>query len=388
MEEETKRALAYIAKVEEIRPIPGYDRVEHVRVLGWWVVCRKDEFKVGDNGVYFEIDSLVPATDKRFEFLESRKFKVKTIKMCKIYSQGLLLPTSIFPEVENKPIGFDCTDLLGIKYYVPEDNVRKSNAPADPNAKYKSMAARHPKLARQKWFRWLMRREWGKKLLFKFFGKKNDEQRGWPIYLEKTDEVRVELIPDIVNDKSLYSVSEKMNGCSCSYSINKNKRDYDFYVCSRNVVQNKQGQKYNIYWELANKYDIEKKLRHFIKANNYETVVLQGEGVGRVQGNPYKLKEDDLYCFNLVIDGVKVSNKKLCQFCDEYGLKHVPIIYEHHKLPDTLEELKLEADGFSAINPNVRREGFVYRTEEDNPRSFKNVSNAYLLKHKELDEGN
>ena len=42
-------------------------------------------------------------------------------------------------------------------------------------------------------------------------------------------------------------------------------------------------------------------------------------------------------------------------------LKHVPIIDTAYELPHTMEEMKLEADGYSEINPKVKREGFVYR---------------------------
>ena len=187
----------------------------------------------------------------------------------------------------------------------------------------------------------------------------------------------------------MYSVSEKVDGTSASYGVIKNKKNkYDFYVCSRNLIQDdsERSNTKNIYWELANKYDIEKKLTRFATINGYQTIVLQGEGVGRVQGNPYKLSENDLYCFNLVLDGVKVKNSDLCKFCNEHGFKHVPIIWEEHELPNDLEEIKLEADGNSVINPNVKREGLVYRTNESNPRSFKNVSRSYLLKHKEPNE--
>ncbi len=45
-----------------------------------------------------------------------------------------------------------------------------------------------------------------------------------------------------------------------------------------------------------------------------------------------------------------------------------------------MEEMKLEADGFSVINHKVKREGFVYRSL-DGSQSFKNVSREYLLKH-------
>ena len=60
-----KRALAYTARVEEVKEIPGYDRVEHARVgAGWWcIVSKSDNFKPGDLCVYFEVDSKVPAND-------------------------------------------------------------------------------------------------------------------------------------------------------------------------------------------------------------------------------------------------------------------------------------------------------------------------------------
>ena len=35
MNKEFKRALAYITEIDELKPIPNYDRVEHARVKGW-----------------------------------------------------------------------------------------------------------------------------------------------------------------------------------------------------------------------------------------------------------------------------------------------------------------------------------------------------------------
>ena len=71
---------------------------------------------------------------------------------------------------------------------------------------------------------------------------------------------------------------------------------------------------------------------------------------------------------------------EMAKFCDENGLPHVPIIDTEYTLPKTMEEMKLEADGYSEINPKVKREGFVYRSI-DGQQSFKNVSREYLLKH-------
>ena len=109
-----KRALAYIVTIDEIKPIPGYDRVEHARTNGWWVIVSKaDNLKVGDKCVYFEIDSRVPADDERFAFLAKREFKVRTLRMCKVLSRGLLMPVSVF-KFNSLPVGEDVTDLLHI----------------------------------------------------------------------------------------------------------------------------------------------------------------------------------------------------------------------------------------------------------------------------------
>lgn len=86
------------------------------------------------------------------------------------------------------------------------------------------------------------------------------------------------------------------------------------------------------------------------------------------------------YVFNLIIEGNRVGTKEMADFCDGNNLLHVPIISTEYYLPKTMEEMKLEADGYSEINPKVRREGYVYRSY-DGQQSFKNVSREYLLKH-------
>jgi len=55
-----ERKLASIQKVTEIFPITGADFIEGARVLGWEFVVKKGEFKAGDLGVFFEIDSILP----------------------------------------------------------------------------------------------------------------------------------------------------------------------------------------------------------------------------------------------------------------------------------------------------------------------------------------
>jgi hypothetical protein len=338
--------------------------------------------QVGDKVVYFEVDSKVSAKDERFAFLEKRHYKVKTLKMCKVLSQGLIMPLSVFPELDHIIAGSDVTDLLGVKYAEAEDEARKN---VNPNAKYESMRARHKKLFKKPWAKWLMKRAWGRKLMFFFFGKKKDNPRGFPSFISKTDEERIENVPWRLQEDKEWLVTEKLDGTSCTYCMErKGKKKFEFYVCSRNVRQQDENQAtyhdHNIYWDMAFKYDIEKHLReHLEKFKDLKWVAIQGEGVGTVQGNPLKLAEDDLYIFNFKDSQVgrwpSLHGKDWVE--TYWGMKWVPIV-GIQKLPKTMEEMKALADGPSMVNPEVMREGYVYRSL-DGQESFKNVSNQFLL---------
>lgn len=380
-----KRALAYIQHVTNIRPIDGADNIEQCNVLGWNLICKKGEFHEGDPCVYIEIDSKVPEREE-FEFLRAKDFKVKTMKLGKFncISQGLAMPQSAFKELAGLSEGTDVTDILGIKYSVQEDNTRKGNG--DPNAKYKSMAVRHQKIFKKKWARWMMRRSWGRKIMFFFFGKKKDNPRGFPTFVSKTDEERVENQPWRIGDGKTYLATEKLDGTSCTYALERKGRNkFEFYVCSRNVRQQDEKQEcyhdHNIYWDLAFKYNIEQHLKDFLNQfPQLKWVCIQGEGVGFVQGNPLKLKEDDLYVFNFKDSESGRYNSIVGRaIIEKMGMKWVPILGEV-QMPDTMEELKALATGKSKVNLDVMREGIVYRSL-DGSDSFKNVSREYLIKH-------
>ena len=384
-----KRALAYIVTVDEVRPISGYDRVEHTRTNGWWCVTKLGEMKVGDKAVYFEVDSKVPDTDERFAFLESKHYKIKTQKMCKVYSQGLLLPITSFPEIAGKQVGDDVTDILSVTYSVKEDNVRKSTY-EDPNAKYKAMSARHPKIFKNKLIRNLMKHEAGKRILYALFGNRKNTPRTFPThfeYIHKTDEERCENIPWVLGYENPLIVTEKLDGTSSTYILERiGKRKFEFYVLSRNVRQMNQNQKtyhdHNIYWDMAFKYDIENRLKEYLNANpELKYVCIQGESVGSVQGNPLKLKEDDFYVFNFIrSDTGRLPTTESKEIVEEMGMKFVPILDTNYHVPEDMETFKEFATGKSAVNPNVLREGVVLRDPTNN-FSFKNVSREYLLKH-------
>ena len=208
-----ERELCYLIKVDDIKPIEGKDFTECAVVGGWTIMVRKGQFQPGDIGIYFEVDSKVPETEP-FLFLAAKHYKIKTQKYKTpsghFYSQGLLMHPEDFGfetyidgdgtqyvHINGKSHCVEdetrfLTKELGVTYAEAEDNTRKANS--DPNAKYKAIAARHPKLFKKPWVRWMMKRDWGKKIMFFFFGKKKDKPNVWPVGkfpgVAKTDQER------------------------------------------------------------------------------------------------------------------------------------------------------------------------------------------------------
>ena len=78
------RKLAYVAKVDNLLPIRGKDRIVLAEIKGWKCIVKKDEFKVGDFCVYIGIDSVPDFDDPNFSFLREKRStteRIKTMKM-------------------------------------------------------------------------------------------------------------------------------------------------------------------------------------------------------------------------------------------------------------------------------------------------------------------
>lgn len=385
-----ERELAYVVRINDIKPIQGSDNCECAVVNGWNVMVRKNTLKPGDLAVYFEIDSKLDITKPEFAFLISKKGHIKTQKYTfggkgSFLSQGLLMPFSDFGwENDKYKEGTFLTKELGITYYEPEDNARKSNSGVD---KYKKMAQRNGKLFSKQPFRWLMKRDWGRKILFVFFGKKRDK-RGWPAWVAKTDEERIQNIQYILQDKEPWIATEKIDGTSTTFTIKRKPfGKFDFYICSRNVVFDKPDKvcfyDTNVYVEMAVKYKIEEVLTKLMKTvyKDEEWITLQGETYGKgIQKRDYNLQWHNFMGFNFITASKgRMNSKEAADMFLKYGIPWVPILDENFILPDTVEELLDYATGTSVIDGGMR-EGVVFRSQ-DGVKSFKAVSNEFLLKY-------
>lgn len=386
LNKEGQRELAYIVKIDEIKPIEGADKVEVAVVNGWHIMVRKGQFVPGDLAVYLEIDSQVPEKEP-FMFLSQKHFKIKTQKYFKgtVISQGLLMSFEDFgwPADKHK-LGDFVTEELGVTYAEAEDNTRKANS-VD---KYKKMAQRHGKLFSKQPYRWLMRRDWGKKLLFLFYGRKKDKKTGWPEWVKKTDEERIQNMPWILESGEKWIVTEKIDGTSTSFTMKRHgKRKFDFYVMSRNVVFDKPDKACfydsNVYLEMAEKYHIEEVLRNFLMEHpTAEWVTLQGETYGKsIQKREYGIDGHAFAGFNLITSNEgRWNSVKAEEAMSKYGIDWVPILEINFELPKTVDEMLAYAERFASELDGGMREGVVVRSQ-DGAQSFKAVSNAFLLKY-------
>lgn len=357
------RKLAHIEKVEWIKPIEGKDRIVLAGILGWQVIVQKADYNVGDICVFCEIDSVFPEKPE-FEFLRSKKFRIKTMKMGGVLSQGICFPMSILPEGKKYKIGDDVTEVLGITQYEATMDVEKEDS-----GKKKR---RYPKF--------LMRWGWFRKLVSK--GNKRME-KGFPAFLSKTDETRIQNAPFYLEKELEWIATEKVDGQSGSFVLERKKGrfgdKFDFAVCSRNLrIWTPDN---SSYWKVAQKYELEKVLHGLI--GNHPWVAIQGECVAPdVQGNKYHVKEADLYVFNVVYPGGRLGSLEAKVLVEKHGLKFVPILDQKVKIKGmSVTELLEYATGKSTLYDTLR-EGIVFRSP-DGEHSFKAVSPEFLMKHGE-----
>lgn len=345
--ERLERKLATVQEIRNVTEVPNSDFLECVQVLGWKVVVRKNEFKTGDKCIYFEVDSFLPIKPE-FEFLANssyRKhpglgegFRLKTMKLRGQISQGLVLKLSDLNLDESLPIGTDLTEQLSIIKWEPIER----------------------------------------------YGNLGIAIQGLPFGLPKTNEIRVQTIPDIINEfKGLeYYISTKIDGMSITMYL----KDGQFGICNHGhqIIDNGASS----LWRYAKEHKIEERM----KALGYENIAIQGELAGPlIQKNRLKLKKAQWFVFNIIDirnNLERVDYYMMKEMCEKLHLTMVPIEEigtslngEYPSLEDLLERSK----GF--YESGLRKEGIVIRPTKpcysetlNDYLSIKVLNNDFLLK--------
>ncbi|MCL2119559.1 MAG: hypothetical protein FWH27_14175 [Planctomycetaceae bacterium] len=365
----------------------------------WQCVIKKGEMQVGDRILYLEIDSAIPAKDKRFAFLADagctrtmngkRVYRLRTVKRKKQISQGLALPLTDFPEFANCKSGYDVTEKLGVTIYDRQP----------------------PRVGR---FGFLMGRAAGK----------------FPGFIRKTDQERIQSMPRSLLERIQdhpFEITIKMDGTSCSMYYNNGK----FGVCSRNLelrdpnirdpffvrVWNRIKKVFgydsrpshfidnSVYWDMEKRYGIRDRLTEYCKATG-RNLALQGEICGPgIQANRENLDQRGYFIFDIWdINNqwylLSDERKRVVEALNQVTLRQhivsplecVPELQEVQR--DKVPEYPLDyLEGIDAAIPDIlamadgrglcceRREGLVFKSKKDANFSFKVISNAYLLKN-------
>lgn len=358
------RKLATIQRVADLQPISGADAIEVATILGWNVVVKKGEFSVGDFCIYCEIDSVLDTSIPEFSFLEKVKGRIKTIRLRGQISQGIAFPVfpvlnSVNPEfmvsvlalqLEGTDItGIDLTEALKIQKYEP----------------FKELPRHNP-------------------------GMRGARTVTRPYFVPKTDEPRIQSVPDFLERHSgtMMYATEKIDGSSMSVYFRRTPDMTlgEYGVCSRNLDIKDPGEPGNNYWDMFHKLNLAQKLQ---EQTRFDSIVIQGELCGpSIQGNKLKFTEHKFFVFNVYFPTeLRYANKsEFLEIVDFFGLTPVPVIMENFPLTQTIPELIQFSTRKSVFNNQVWAEGLVFRpeTETRDPKhgrfSFKAINPEFLLK--------
>lgn len=337
--------LAQIVKIIDIAPIEGADKIEAARILGYWSVIKKGEYKPGDLVCFVFGDTLLPRKPWN-QFLWPKgtdengpEIRLKTCKFRGQVSQGLILPISLVGDLSEGyylPEGYDVTDILGVKKY-------EKQVPAQLAGQIKG---------------------------------------GFPNFIPKTDQLNICTYPEVVAELCGRDIviHKKYDGTSTTIFY----KDGEVSVCSRNFeLKEEDG---NLYWKMAKKYNLPEKLRNYGR-----NIAFQMESVGPgVNGNKMQLKENSAFLFDVWdIDGQFYwDSETVDHLAHEFEIPRVDRIYRGPFDKD-LNFLKDIANN-SQYEPGVLCEGIVVRGVKEaysetlrGRLSGKVISERFLLKYGE-----
>lgn len=392
------RKLASIQKVAEIRPIPEADKICAYRVNDWWIVDSVGKYQVGELVCYLEIDSWVPHALAPFlsKGKEPRVYhgvpgeKLRTIRLKKQVSQGLLLPLSPACDHIDSELfeGLDITFPLNI----------------------------------QKWEAELPAQLVGQALgTFPSWIRKTDQERcqnlGSVIFGYETTITPIDLVPEHVTPEALasgrlqivdgvvysvrsataspddlYEVSLKLDGSSSTTFVRRgDAEEPDTGVCSRNVqLKINEENKDNLFVKTSTDTNLFGALTKFYNDTG-RSIAVQSELMGPgIQGNREGFSDHKLFVFD-IFDIDKQDYMDPIERAEVFDiLKQTAPLLNHVPVPHkavTLESLGIHnvADILAFVEgPSINHpvcEGKVFKRLSGNRFSWKGISNKFLEKN-------
>ncbi|UPW35904.1 putative RNA ligase [Pseudomonas phage EM] len=371
------RVLARVVSLDDVKTHPNADALDLALVGGWQCVIKRGEYKPGDLAIYIEVDSMVPLSEPVFEFLRGKNMverdgkeysRIKTMKLRKELSQGLIVPLGCLKDSSLLKEGTDVTDVMGILKYVKPSEQAAING--------------------------------GKG------SRTGTSKLGFPNFIPKTDQARVQNIK-AAYDRAYetgekFEVTYKLDGSSLTIWHN----DGEVGVASRNVGFRLEDEKIGLFTAIKNflkgggwKRCIKKDSNHFtamadelnLSSRLREVgmnIALQGELVApNIQNNFEGVDKPEYYVYDIYLIGAegryalpweREAILEAINRTEGVKVRHVPVYLMDVGVPADMQSVIKMASGESALNGKYR-EGLVFKSLTRD-FSFKVISNEYLLK--------
>ena len=312
---ENNNSVCYIARINEIKEIPGADNIEVGIIGGWNCIIKKGDYKVGDLVGIATTDAVIPQglSDVMNVTNYLRKGqRVRTVKLRGVYSECLVIPNQFLPigyNLEGKDL---MEDLKIFKYEPPAVQVQLSS---------------------------------GRKI-------KYHQNPNFTVYYKFPNLKNVSgmfIIGDIVE------ITRKIHGTNARYGIVKKRKlsiwdkvkrffgdewvDYEFVYGSHNVEKGSDSQGFydtDVWREVADKYQIKDKLWHLAKVLGSvqdigSGIIIYGEvyGPGIQKNYDYGLKELEFAMFDISINGEYQRAETAKTYADspQLNLSYVPVLH-------------------------------------------------------------
>lgn len=281
----------------KLEPHPNADSLSVVKVFGYTVVVKTDQWKDKNTGIYIVPDTLVDTTRPEFSFLHTNKTweRIKIKKLRGIISMGLLIPSN-----SSDLLGEDKGPELGIKRYEETIDVKSSNCVSGPEGY-------HPKYDIDSYLRY----------------------------------------SDLISEDEPLIIMEKINGSNGRYVFTDKQ-----YCGSR--TQWKADENNDMWWYC---YHNQPEIKNFCETN--PDYVLYGEVYGKVGGFKYGQTNPYFRAFDIMLPcGDFMNGNLLIDTCNMYDIPMPPTI---HIGKATTEELLAMAEGQTLLEDSHVREGVVVR---------------------------
>jgi hypothetical protein len=380
---------ANIVRVISVLPHNNADKLEIIHFTGsnYEVVAQKGTFPIGSLGIYVQPDSVVPQTEPfRFiwepyayaeksedggYFLTPEKRRRITVKKLRgVYSEGLLLPVSEFPELVSSDgvipyqVGHDVSDVIGITHYDGDNEEGSGDTAFAPGFKVAKKKKRYPRTLKG-WLFFLLSK-------FKIHKQHKLEIETDSLGLPTYDVENFRNHSNAFGPTDTVIVTEKIHGSNARYIF----QDGKVYAGSKSFWKAPDS---NCIWRRALKAN--PWIEEYLRAN--EGIALYGEVTPTQKGYDYGSKGPQFFLFDMCLaDGGWWDKSDMLLEAVKFGLNTVPVLYQGR-----FEDFDpAELSQFTATKDTHISEGYVIATDTEQSQrglhrtQLKVKSNSFLEK--------